>query len=158
MRKTENYLTKRKLLAVMLFAVLLASAVGLFFSVLPSRAKAELKGASFEDEYIFNTELEIPQASIAVGGKELPAEGVVYYPSGLAYKKDTVKLDEMGEYTVEYAAKDGDKLYRETVGFSVYKPLFGVEGGVGASAEYKPSSIAPEVEGINVRLGAGSKL
>ncbi len=157
MRKTENYLTKRKLLAVMLFAVLLASAVGLFFSVLPSRAKAELKGASFEDEYIFNTELEIPQASIAVGGKELPAEGVVYYPSGLAYKKDTVKLDEMGEYTVEYAAKDGDRLYRETVGFSVYKPLFGVEGCVGASAEYKPSSIAPEVEGINVRLGAGSK-
>lgn len=140
---------------VLLCAVLALAAAAFVF--LPRHtAKAELVGADLATEYAYGTRLTVPQATMVVDGKQLSTESIVNFPSGLSYRNTTVDLNEMGEYTVEYRAQDGGTQYREYKEFSVYRNLFDIEGGIGASASYAPSPLAPDTQGINVKLTSGS--
>lgn len=140
---------------VLLCAVLALTAAAFVF--LPRHtAKAELVGADLATEYAYGTRLTVPQATMVVDGKQLSTESIVNFPSGLSYRNTTVDLNEMGEYTVEYRAQDGGTQYREYKEFSVYRNLFDIEGGIGASASYTPSPLAPDTQGINVRFTSGS--
>ncbi len=140
---------------VLLCAVLALTAAAFVF--LPRHtAKAELVGADLATEYAYGTRLTVPQATMVVDGKQLSTESIVNFPSGLSYRNTTVDLNEMGEYTVEYRAQDGGTQYREYKEFSVYRNLFDIEGGIGASASYTPSPLAPDTQGINVKLTSGS--
>lgn len=59
--------------------------------------------------YKVNATVELPQGSYTVGGDEIAAETVVYYPNGYAYATNCVELSVHGQYTVEYRAKiDGE--------------------------------------------------
>lgn len=153
--RTRRFPLKTALIAA-LFVLFAFSA--LMFALLSQNtdARAELLGADLAAEYAYGTELEIPQATLGVNGKQLATESIVNFPGGSSYRKTTVVLNEMGKYTVEYRAQDGDREYREFKTFSVYRNLFDIEGGVGASATYTPSPLAPETQGINVRFTSGS--
>lgn len=128
----------------------------LLFMPRSTAAEAELQGAELASEYAYGTELNIPQATMTVNGKELSTESIINFPSGISYRRTTVTLNEMGQYTVEYRAEDGGREYREFKTFSVYRNLFDIEGGVGASASYEPSPLAPDTQGIQVRFTSGS--
>lgn len=108
-------------------------------------------------EYLFGTKFEVPESDICHDGSILKSEALVHYPSGRTYRSGSILLDETGEYTIEYRAYDKGKEYRKYKKFMVYRELYNVIDGITAKAEYKPSHIKPDVNGLNVILDSKSR-
>lgn len=62
----------------------------------------ELAGNGYKTTYLLGKELDIPKAVLTYENEEYEAAGIVTYPSGACLRADSVTLDEIGKYTVEY--------------------------------------------------------
>lgn len=83
------------------------------------KADATLSGVNFSDKYVVNTEIELPEGTVSVGGTNKKASPVIYLPDGSAYSAEKVTLSQKGKYTVEYAAEISGKTYTVQKSFIV---------------------------------------
>lgn len=122
-----------------------------------ARADDSAVDASLAAVYNLGDLVEIPQRTLTDGGMEYPAEIVVTYPDGRAYRRDTLIADQLGRYTVEYraAAQDG-RLLRELVTFETQDDLYEFSGGK-SSASYglDDSAYATGRTGLKISLAEG---
>lgn len=81
---------------------------------------ATLSDIELKDKYLKGETLEIPHAKITVGGKEYDAQFILYCPDGSAFVRESIVLDQMGIYTLEYRAQVGEKLVSIERDFKVY--------------------------------------
>jgi hypothetical protein len=94
-----------------------------FFSI-PNAYAATLSEVDILNEYMINSDLSIPKATLTVNDKTENASHVIVYPSGKAYDKSDVVLDELGKYTIEYSAYFNNRKYSNTVEFRVINSLY----------------------------------
>ena len=72
------------------------------------------------DEYLINSEFEIPARTVSIGtGNPVDADAVLIFPDGSATSVETVLLDMAGQYTVRYTAVINNMPYVEEESFSV---------------------------------------
>jgi hypothetical protein len=106
----------------MLFSIITLGFVCLFS--IPNAYAATLSEVSLENEYMINSELSIPKATLTLNDVTQDASHVIVYPSGKASAKSDVVLDELGKYTIEYSAYFNNRKYSNTVEFRVINSLY----------------------------------
>lgn len=132
-------MTKKRILSLTLFAVMLICAIAaisvaknnsVYSATLVFDEENALKARYFE-----NDTLTLPSAKLSVDGTEYAAEErVIYYPNGKAYSNNTHTLSDLGEYSVEYFATVNGKKISDSTQFTVVKDVYGVSGGATATA------------------------
>ena len=141
-----------------LFAVaVMASAVigGAIVATLP--ASADEADVRLQEVYALGEQITVPDKMLSDGGEEYPAEVVVVYPNGRAYRTQSFFADQLGRYTVEYrATTPSGKYLTETVTFETQSDLFTVDGE-NSSASYGLDDSAYQTgrEGLRVSLAPG---
>lgn len=118
-------------------------------------AAGELSVVSYEDTYVLGDTLSIQDAKISYKGTEYTAQGILHFPSGKAFNKESVILTESGNYTLEYRAQAEDVVLSEQVDITVLdKPYTFVGNGeaVYGVNEY----VGEEINGINVSMARGT--
>ena len=91
---------------------------------LPSAHAATLSDIDIKEEYMLNDTLSIPKATLTVDGKTEDAKHVIIFPSGKAYSKNDVILEELGKYQIEYSAYIDERKYSTTIEFQVINMLY----------------------------------
>ena len=91
---------------------------------LPNAYASTLSSVEINNEYMLNDTLSIPQATLTVNGKTEKANHVIIFPSGKAYDKSDVILNELGKYEIEYSAYFNNRKYSNTVEFRVINSLY----------------------------------
>ena len=117
----------------------------------------ELEGNGYKTTYLLGKELDIPKAVLTYENEEYIADGIVTYPNGKCLRADSVTLDELGEYTVEYKATieagAGKRNIKESVSFKVADKKYSVANEK-SSVTYGEdvSQYASGLKGLNVAL------
>ncbi|MBQ9714508.1 MAG: hypothetical protein IJV83_04215 [Clostridia bacterium] len=115
----------------------------------------ELNTTEISEKYFLNDSLQIP-ASITVeyqGKSYTLNDGVVYYPSGTAYKQNEYALNQLGEYEVLYTTTVDGKVLQATQKFSVIEKNWNITKAE-SSVEYGELTIAKSdyTHGLKVSL------
>ena len=106
---------------------------------------------TLSSEYVLNGLVEIPDASVLFGNSSAPAKITVISPSGRYIADKTVKLDEIGEYTVEYFAEIDGKEYVVKEKFnSIYAPEDIFQSSAGLSVSFATNPYEEKVKGLLV--------
>lgn len=117
----------------------------------------EFEGNGYKTTYLLGKEMDIPEAVLTYENKEYTARGIITYPSGKCLRTDSVTLDELGEYTVEYKATieagAGKRNISESVSFKVADKKYSVADEK-SSVTYGEdvSQYASGLKGLNVAL------
>ena len=149
---------KQNLIFCMLIPLLLVSALAVVVTTtqaISGRADGTLSEVSLEEEYLLGTELALPSATITVAGKPIPAETELTWPDGKTTVSETVLLDQMGKYFVNYRAVSNGKVYSESKQFIVYQSLYSVSSKRSQAYYGKPMQDCVKSDGINVSLMSG---
>ncbi len=120
-------MNKRKhilLVCILALAMLTAtSGVALFTSATPTEGWSAV---SVESEYAYKSVFEVEDRTYTVGTNAYKASALLYYPDGSATAESSVKLDQVGTYTLRYSVSAGDKVYAESKSFVVNYPHYDV--------------------------------
>lgn len=118
-------------------------------------AKGELSSVFYEDTYILGDTLSIQEAKILYAGTEYEAQGILHFPSGKAFRKESMVLTESGQYTLEYKAQAGDTVLSESVTITVQDIPYYLSGG--GEVVYGTNQYVGEgIEGVNVSASRGT--
>ena len=72
---------------------------------------------SFEEQYVLNEEVQIPKNTLSVDGQSIDMESIVYLPSGIAYRTDSIMIEEVGLYRIVYQSQYNQEHYEDTYTF-----------------------------------------
>lgn len=97
--------------------------------------------------YLFGDELTVPSVKLPYNGKEYDAKAYVKYPSGKVSENKTIKLNEAGEYTINYLAKFDDIMLSDSYSFVVTNELYSVVGEK-SRVYYGTHEYMPDTKGI----------
>lgn len=157
--------TKQKWLTACLCGGLSAICIGFGISRLHTTqmASANTKLMDFlAQEYVVGDNISIPNYEFEKGNEKITAKKILYLPSGQAYVGESITLNEMGEYVIEYYAYHGGETYTHKEAFQVSNYLFSIDGekskmlfgDVASLTQYK----ANERSGMIVDLSPGETL
>lgn len=117
--------------------------------------KGELSVVSYEDTYVLGDTLSIQEAKISYNDTEYKAQGILHFPSGKAFNKESIVLTESGNYTLEYRAQAEDVVLSENLTITVLDKSYTFEGN--GEAVYGVSEYVGEgINGIKVTMSRGS--
>lgn len=161
-----NHLKSGKLKFYLIFvlcATILISGLVIVFGTAPRSGFAEtleIGGEGYKEKYIVGETIELLPATITDGTEDYQADGTLIFPSGKSIRADSVVLDEVGIYTVEYKAtaqKDGNlRNYSANTEFTVVNSMYSVTSDR-SSIRYGVDESGNEtgLTGLNVSLNAG---
>ena len=152
-RRKSTLIARIILLAVMTCSVIMAVFAPRVF-VLATEGWSEV---SFKGNYLQGDEFSVPTRTYKQGGTEVTADSVVVYPSGAATIQKQFVLGEAGVYKINYTAMVNGKLYKTTEEI-VAKYGIAVKQKKETTFEYGAHELAPEVNGLKVRLAEGDTL
>lgn len=111
-------------------------------------------GAEFEVAYEKDSKLEIPEATVYVGGKEYSTKAQVIKPSGAVSDEKKVTLDEIGNYRVvyTYTAEKEQQFERSFVVDYSSKSLF--IGGEKTEIYYDDTTGNADMPGVQVEMSS----
>lgn len=149
----------KKYFITIVVAIALVLAVSVYFygktsSVKAYNGEAVITG-QMKTEYVVGEKFTVPTAKIVYNAAEYAAESAkVVYPSGVAYAKNEVVLDEAGEYSIIYYKNlDGTSLQGK-ITFNVSNSVYSV--GEKSSVVYGGDDrLSPSVSGLKVSLKNG---
>ena len=118
-------------------------------------AKGELSVVSYEAAYILGDTLSIQEAKISYNGTEYTAQGILHFPSGKAFDKETIVLTESGNYTLEYRAQVESVVLSENLTITVLDRPYAFEGN-GEVAYGVNEYVGEGINGLNVTMSRGS--
>ena len=123
---------KYKNLSCLLTALVAAIALGvsaMLFAATPATAEEPvLSEVLIAEEYLVGDSFVAPDATLTLGDEEYPAESVIVFPDGTAYKSRSLTLTLPGDYTLEYRAVADGALISKSLPFTVNNVLYGVDG------------------------------
>ncbi len=131
------------------------TAFAVFYSNADSNNTTLASNVEFESTYVLGEEVSIPVASLTHNGKTKSANSKIITPSGLVYNLDSISLDELGVYTIQYYALFDNEVVRETKTFTVLQSLFTTSSGSSASYGIHPLANDSQYKGILVSLADG---
>ncbi len=112
---------------------------------------------SVASEYGVGTIFNIPQRNVSIDGEIVTAQTALIYPSGKTFSARSAVLDENGVYTLNYTAEAKGKAFVDSKTFKVDYRVW-QSGDSKTEATYGVHALAPEVEGLKIRLAEGDKL
>lgn len=162
MKSKNKNLLIASMTAIVLFVCV---TLGVVFNMFAGDARAQgngdpvLVGGEISEEYLLNDVLSVPAAQITFGGETKNAEISVITPRGERVRSANVKLEEGGQYKVEYKALFGGKAKTVEKPFTVEIPLFS-KSAKNTTWEYgvDDSIYQTGKEGVKVLLAKGDSL
>ena len=142
----------RKFIAALLVLLM----IGTVF-ITDVRAETEWTPSGLEGSYDLGTYLVIPTRDITVGGTKVTARTTVLLPDGTVTTNSSLRLEQVGKYTVTYTVSVNDKIYIEEESFFVLQDLVTLTSEASA-AQYERYPHINGVSGLNVQLEYGDKL
>ena len=121
----------------------------------------EWNADTWEESYTYGSTFDVPTMTVNVGDKEIAAEHILVKPNGSAVSSDTVVLDEVGLYRINYSAYSGGKAYTTVKNFYVDYPS--LEYGDGTKVEWgvhpltDPNDPETASSGISSDKGRGTE-
>ncbi|MBO7344730.1 MAG: hypothetical protein J6U92_02195, partial [Clostridia bacterium] len=106
------------------------------------------------DSYGLGDTLQIKSAKILYKGNEYNATSILHYPNGVTLSTNSVTLEQVGRYKVEYKAIVDGKVLSKSIPFAVYDDLFSINGR-GTISYGTPGDYLPGREGLNLSLQQG---
>lgn len=123
-----------------------------------TRAAENWQVGELANKYLYGTSLEVPAATVEVGGVAAEATATVTYPNGLTVTSENVALNQAGIYTVTYRAVVGETHCVEEKTFEVEDKAYLVQSEK-SSVEYGTyRGFGSNSNGLMVRLTRGDSL
>lgn len=110
------------------------------------------------ESYIYGETFVVPERTVTVGNSSVEALSVVTCPSGKVTQAKSLRLGDMGDYTVRYYAKIGSKQYAKEETFSVKGVGYKVKSTLSSVSYGKYSEFGADSEGLNVKLSNKDEL
>lgn len=142
----------RKFIAVLLVLTMIGTVC-----IADVRAERSWTPSQLEESYDIGTSLVIPTRDITVGGTKVTANVAVQLPDGTVTTNTSLRLEQVGKYTVTYTASANDKIYIEEETFFVLQDLVTLTSDA-STAQYERYPHVNGVTGLNVQLAYGDKL
>jgi len=114
----------RKYLLLILIPVCLICIGVALISVLSASGEEGFGDTSINEYYNLGQDIEIPDATLTVGGENYTVSPKVTYPNGAVYAMNSHSINQLGKYSVLYETEVGGKVYSENKSFQVYEYLF----------------------------------
>lgn len=149
-------LNKKNLCSIAVCVGVMATLTGGIISAVVSNrvyagATAFTSTTTLESEYNIGTEITVPTAKFG----ETEASFKVIMPDGSCTDSDTLTLNKTGNYTIEYFAKVGGTVLKETKSFVVLGSLFTIDGN--GYSEYITDSTT-SISGVYFSLNDGATI
>jgi hypothetical protein len=125
----------RKIILKLFLLVFVGIIVCITLLTLPSANASTLSDVDIKEEYMLNSSLSIPTATLTVNGKTETASHIINFPSGKAYDKSDVILNELGKYEIEYSAYFNNRKYSNSIEFRVINSLYSFDYSDTATAK-----------------------
>ena len=126
------------------FCILMAGILGFSSAFAQDSSLAEV---TINDYYFYGQTFEVPEGKIYIGGTQVNASAIVFYPDGSAVNSNSIVLDQLGKYTVQYTAVKDNVEYKQEKQFNVYKYMFSNQQ-TNAGAKYGYHEYYPEDPGV----------
>lgn len=150
---------KKLLIALVLSIALLSGGIARIFGFSHANAGAEEWSAvKIESSYIYGETLTVPSRALTVGETSVNALFTVTYPSGKVTREASVRLGEVGDYTVRYYAKIGNRQYAMDEKFKVNGFGYETTNGNSSVAYSTYTELGANSTGLVVRLANKDKL
>ncbi len=143
---------KKKTLLMIIFAAVFCAALSVA-GVMSVYAEAEKwSKVDIADSYVYGETFVVPERTVTVGNSSVAALSVVTCPGGKVTQAKTLRLGDMGDYTVRYYAKIGSRQYAKDETFSVKGVGYEVKSSLSSVSYGKYSEYGADSEGLNVKL------
>ncbi len=147
---------KRRLtMIIILLCVAICSMVTVFAVGANAAVWSEVNIAEF---YAYGDTFAVPERTLTVGNNTVKALHTVSFPSGDAVRGKSVKLSEMGNYTVRYYASIGKEQYSDEKSFTVQGFGYGVNSAESSVVYGRYTEFGADSTGLIVKLANGDKL
>ena len=140
---------------IILLCVAICSTVTVFAVGANAAVWSEVNIAEF---YAYGDTFAVPERTLTVGTNTVKALHTVSFPSGDAVRGKSVKLSEMGNYTVRYYASIGKEQYSDEKSFTVQGFGYGVNSAESSVAYGRYTEFGADSTGLIVKLANGDKL
>lgn len=137
-----------RIVLAFLLALILCACAGVTIAL---AAAGDNGGGLFEEEYLYGSVVEVPQAELSSGGESRTVSGVTTRPDGTVTNKTQIVLDSIGRYEVKYSAVLGGKYVEQKESFTVYKDAYSLSNK-NSTAEYGRHALAETKNGIMVNM------
>lgn len=146
--KTKNFAVAVLIFLAGIFAFF---AINDFSLNISAEDSLDVNGVNYESQYNVGESITIQPFVTEIDGAQKKATVTVYSPSGIAYSKNTMVVNESGKYTVEYKIISGKKIYKGYKYFDVISGLYSV------TDKYSSAVYDTEKESIKVSLNVGAE-
>lgn len=146
-----------KHILIVLFAILVLSGAMFGVTKINIQAQPVWEQCLLKEEYRYGEIVSIPERTLSLDENTVTATSVVTFPNGLSTSSKNVTLNQNGVYKVVYSAYINGKPYTETEYFTVKYLTVNVGSGK-TQTKYGTHALAPNQEGLVVRLAEGDKL
>ena len=121
-----------------------------------SSAMATLSDVEIQETYTIGQTIDVPNATITVGGTAYETTKTLVYPNGNTAAVDSAVIRMSGEYEIVYKALVNGRLYEKSVNFNVLTDRYSVSSerssvSYGTNAYFQDESI----QGLNLSLAQG---
>lgn len=140
---------------IILLCVAICSTVTVFAVGANAAVWSDVNIAEF---YAYGDTFDVPERTFTVGSNTVKALHTVTFPGGDVVRGKTVKLSEMGNYTVRYYASIGKEQYSDEKSFTVQGFGYGVNSAESSVAYGRYTEFGADSTGLIVKLANGDKL
>ena len=105
---------KRALIATLLACSVLALTLPAVIFSIGEHKKVEWSEVTFEKQYNLGQTIELPEVTATQNGEKQTARSFVYAPDDSAKEQNSVLLDTIGVYEIEYRAVFGKRVYKKS--------------------------------------------
>lgn len=126
---------KKTITVLCLFAIAVVSVIFGSVAAIYADGKQGWSECEISSEYAYKSELNVKKRRYTAGNKSYDATALICFPDGRVSSSDKVVLDCAGTYSVKYSVRAEDKVYADSVNFSVSYPNYDVSS-VKSSVKY----------------------
>lgn len=152
MTTTSKKKSVLKLLLSLIAVIALCASLFYINATHEANAKEDWSAIVLEENYAYGSTIEIPSRTIKVGGENVKAWHTVTYPDGKTVNQSKIKLDVMGDYTVNYFAEKNGKQYGDSIKFTVKGVAYRFTGEKSSATYGAYTKFGANSVGLNVRL------
>lgn len=147
---------KRTLIILIVLCVFMFTQATVIFFASAGQSKYKFS-YNLQNEYVLGTELNLPNCEVEINDTYYIMERTVNYPDGRTSSYNSVVLDIIGNYTVNFSLEKDGTFYQKQVGFEVvindFADLFTAGDGVTITSDVDVGSWADyNVNGVNVQV------
>ncbi len=149
----QNWIKRSIAILAMILAIVIVSAT----VIAATDTSPVWSKISLQDQYTYGATFTIPTRSVTVGTETVEASASLTYPDGTITKNAEITLTQQGMYYIEYSAKIGQRMYKQTESFIVPYGIYSFNNEK-SSASYGRHHYSANTDGLNISLAEGDKI